>query len=128
MTRTPATHLSRRTPRTLPLLFVLALALLFALALRPAPEVMEMVESQDKIGHFVAFLFLALLGFAAWPRRVLTVAAILLLYGVAMEVGQSFTEHRHGDAWDWVADALGVAAALLVHAGFQRLRLSRAVA
>lgn len=89
-------------------LFVLALIGVFWLALMPAPEVMKLVSWQDKIEHGVLFAALMGLGALAWPRHLLTLAAILLLYGAAMEVAQSFTGYRFGDVWDWLADALGI--------------------
>ena len=55
---------------------------------------------------------------AGWygvPRHVFVLASIalgLLAYGAAMEVAQSFTAHRVGDPWDWLADAVGLLALL----------------
>ena len=44
----------------------------------------------------------------AWPQQPLAIALGLLVYGAAMEVAQSFTTHRFGDPWDWLADAVGL--------------------
>lgn len=92
------------------IVFSAALPVVFLLALMPAPDVPVIVREQDKIGHFAAFLVLAVLGFGGWPNRSVAVCAGLLLYGLAIEVGQSLTAHRYGDPWDWVADAIGVGA------------------
>ncbi|MDO9597676.1 MAG: VanZ family protein [Azoarcus sp.] len=104
-------HLVLQNTRTLfRTLFVAALIAVFWLALQPAPDIVKLVSWQDKIEHAILFAVLMALGALAWPRHLLTVAAGLLAYGAAMEVAQSFTGYRVGDVWDWVADALGVAA------------------
>ena len=92
--------------------FVLALVAVFWLALMPAPDVARLVSWQDKIEHAALFAGLALLALAAWPQRPLAIALGLLAYGAAMEVAQSFTAHRVGDPWDWLADAVGLLALL----------------
>lgn len=102
------------------LAFIAALATVFLLALLPSPDVPMIVGAQDKIGHFAVFFVLALLGLVAWPNHALTVCAIMLLYGLAIEVAQSFTAYRQGDPWDWLADTLGVAAALLLRSFAKR--------
>jgi len=106
------TDLHRHT--TLRIAFALALAIIFLLALTPTPDTAQVIEQQDKFGHFFVFLLLGLLGLAAWPQRPYTVIVALLSYGLLMELAQSLTDHRHGDPWDWIADALGVASAWLI--------------
>lgn len=93
---------------TLRFLFVFLLFVVFWLALLPAPDVVKLVSWQDKVEHAVLFALLALFALAAWPERPLTIALGLLLYGAAMEIAQSMTEHRFGDPWDWLADAVGL--------------------
>lgn len=90
------------------LLFVLALAGAFWLALVPVPQVLHIVSWQDKIEHALLFAVLALLALAGWPRRPLAIAVGLLLYGAAMEWAQSLTSYRTGDPLDWLADAIGL--------------------
>lgn len=90
------------------LLFAIALPLVFWLALRPAPDIVQMVSWQDKVEHALLFAALALLGRAGWPHRALALALGLLAYGAAMEVAQSFTGYRVGDPLDWLADAVGL--------------------
>ncbi|WP_408646437.1 VanZ family protein [Thauera phenolivorans] len=92
------------------LAFLLALAAAFWLALMPVPEMVRLLDWQDKIEHALLFAALALLGLAAWPAQPLRVAGGLLLYGVTMELAQSMTAYRYGDPLDWLADAVGVAA------------------
>jgi VanZ family protein len=96
------------------LLFIAALAMVFVVALLPSPDVPAIVEGQDKVGHFTVFLLLTLLGLFAWPNHAFAVCASMLLYGLAIELAQSFTTYRQGDPWDWAADALGVVVALLL--------------
>lgn len=90
------------------LLFLAALPLMFWLALRPAPDIVQVVSWQDKIEHALLFAALALLGRTGWPQRPGMLALGLLAYGAAMEVAQSFTAYRVGDPLDWLADAAGL--------------------
>jgi len=62
----------------------------------------------DKAQHALAFGVLMLLGFLAYPRAFWKVAIALILYGVAIEVIQSWTGWRSGEVLDAVADAVGV--------------------
>lgn len=99
-----------RYPRLLMrILFVVALVAVFWLAVQPAPEMVKLFSWQDKVEHAILFALLMGLGVTAWPRHLLALTAVVLVYGAAMEIAQSFTSYRFGDVWDWVADALGVA-------------------
>ncbi len=111
-------------PAVLRASFALALVVVFVLALLPAPDVPKVVDWQDKVEHAVLFALLGLLGLAAWARHDRAVVLGLVAHGLLMEIAQSLTAHRHGDPWDWVADTLGVAAALLLARVFRRLRAS----
>lgn len=104
------------------LLFVGALIVAFVLALRPAPEMLPTINHFDKIQHALAFMLISLLGFGAWPGRPLMIVVVMLGYGAAMELAQSFTTYRQGDYQDWVADAVGIAAALGLRALVPGLR------
>lgn len=101
----------------LAMLFVLALIVALVLALRPAPEVLPTIAHGDKLQHALAFMLISLLGFGAWPGRPVMIVMVMLCYGAGMELAQSFTPYRQGDYQDWIADAVGVAAAL----GLRRL-------
>lgn len=100
--------------------FIAAMLLAFVAALLPPPNAPALIEGQDKLGHFAVFLVLGLIGLSAWPARAARVIGILLLYGVAMELAQSFTDHRYGDPWDWLADAAGVATAVILNRIWQK--------
>lgn len=103
-------------------LFVLALIGAFWLALRPAPDLIQIVSWQDKIEHAALFAGLLVLGSLGWQDRLFRLVIGLLCYGAAMEVAQSFTAHRVGDVWDWLADAAGLLAAGLALRLFASLR------
>ncbi|MBR0564828.1 VanZ family protein [Azoarcus sp. L1K30] len=103
-------------------LFALALIGAFWLALRPAPELIQIVSWQDKIEHAVLFAGLMVLGSLGWRDRLFRLAIGLLIYGAAMEIAQSFTTYRVGDVWDWLADAIGLLAAGLALRLFASLR------
>ncbi|HRQ57852.1 MAG TPA: VanZ family protein [Azoarcus taiwanensis] len=103
------------TPTVLRLAFAAALLSSFALALLPSPDLPAEVEHADKIAHFIAYFGLAALGLFVWPRHAFRVCVLLLAHGALVELAQSLTDYRQGDIWDWLADAAGVAAALVVH-------------
>ena len=65
----------------------------------------------DKANHALAFAVLCGLGARCWPRAGWWLLAALLAYGIAIEVAQSFTPTRMGEALDVVADAAGLALA-----------------
>lgn len=68
----------------------------------------------DKAEHFVTFFVLTLLAAAAFPRVPLVVLALWLsLFGCAIELVQALPFiHRDCDIWDWLADSVGIGAAL----------------
>ena len=68
----------------------------------------------DKLDHFAAFLALAVLARLGWPRSPRwSLAAFLLAFGVALEIGQAtLTTGRVASASDVVADLVGVALGL----------------
>jgi len=118
----PAMHpllLTCTAPDKRPLWRALLLALLAAitwLAVSPAPPP-GMDTGWDKANHLLAFGSLAFASvWAQWPqpRRWGWLMLALLAYGVGIEVAQSFLPPRQADWHDVVADALGIAAGLLV--------------
>lgn len=106
----------RLNKRLLRAAFVIALVAVFVLALLPPPPVPEVVNSQDKAGHFVVFAGLGLLGLAAWPRHAATLIVALLAYGALIEVAQMLTALRQAETLDWLADAAGIATAVVLRA------------
>lgn len=102
-----------RHPRAWLALWWLAVVLVFAVCLVPAPELPSVPRGFDKLEHFLAFFLLAASAVQLYAtRRALWCAAIgLVLLGVAIELAQfAFTRTRSMDPADVLADALGVAA------------------
>lgn len=84
------------------------------LSLVPQPPA-QAVAVPDKVGHFAAYLVLALwFGGLYGGHRRTALSGGLVLLGAALEIlqGQGFA--RQAELADLVADMLGVAAALLV--------------
>jgi VanZ family protein len=69
----------------------------------------------DKAAHFLAFYVLAVLASGAFPRRPLLLLALgLSTYGALVELIQALPfVDRDASVWDWVADTVAIAAALL---------------
>lgn len=89
----------------------------------------QVLNLWDKAQHAGGFAVLTLLGLWAYPQRAIKLLAAMLALGVGIEVAQSATGWRYGDVADWVADAVGVAAAYalwrllqVVRAGSERQR------
>ena len=105
--------LSRIPPFVVRSTFIVALVVIFALAMIPLPMVPMVVAFQDKVEHCGAFAVLMLMGWAGWPSRASRVAGGLVLYGLLIEVAQDqLTTNRVGDPLDWLADSLGIAIGL----------------
>ncbi len=68
------------------------------------------VENGDKILHFLAFGTLALLADYAFPRSRFGFTKIILLviYGLAIEVVQSYLPYRSASAADLLSDIIGI--------------------
>lgn len=78
----------------------------------------------DKLVHWGLFAITAYAGARAWlaPRQVMRVVWGLLVVGVLTEVLQAYVPGRGPSLADWAADALGVAAGVLVAVGLWRRR------
>lgn len=113
------------TARLLRAAFLIALVAVFVLALLPPPPMPEVMDSQDKAGHFLAFVGLGLLGLAAWPRQTSMLVLALLVYGALIEVAQMLTTLRQAEMLDWLADAAGVATAVVLRALRRRAAAGR---
>lgn len=85
------------------------------LSLSPVQHLPPQVFSLwDKAQHAGGFVVLTLLGLCAYPHRAMALLVAMLALGVGIEVAQSATGWRYGDVADWLADAVGVAAAYTV--------------
>ena len=85
------------------------------------------VQGNDKVAHFAAYLFLALLLATAWqlaggilmPRHLVFAWLAILAYGAFDEVTQ-IPIGRDCNIWDWTADACGAAVGLLLFVALNR--------
>ena len=100
-----------RTARTL---FWVAALFAFVMAVLPHPPEVP-GNPNDKVQHIAAFVTLTLLGSFAYPAMPLVNLLLRLsLCGAGIEVVQAIPAlHRDSDIWDWVADTLAIAVALL---------------
>ncbi len=102
-------------PKLLRLVFWLSLAALTIASLVPVELLPPQAASVwDKAQHALGFAWLAALGLACYPRAPALVAGGLLVWGGAIELMQWGTGWRYGEWVDWLADAVGIAAAYLV--------------
>lgn len=100
-----------RRPRLWLGLWWLAIAVVVVVCLVPAPDLPTVPDNADKLEHLLAFALLAAAAAQLFTtRRALLLAGCgLVLLGIAIECAQgAFTSTRSMDAWDAVADALGV--------------------
>ena len=100
--------------RALQLAFWAALVFTFVAAVMPARNAPQLFP-WDKAEHFAAFYVLTVLAAAAFPqRRLLLLAVLLSAFGALIELVQALPiVNRDADLWDWVADTIAIAAALL---------------
>ena len=76
----------------------------------------------DKAQHAVAFGVLMLFGYFGYPACFWRVAIGLTLYGVMIEIIQSWMGWRQGDVIDALADAVGVLLMSLIIKAYQSYR------
>ncbi len=103
-------------------LFWSALGVITFLALWPMQDT-GVTTGWDKSNHVLAFLVLAWLLDGAWPRHLSLVwkLALLLGYGLAIEVVQGLLAYRELSLWDWFSDGLGLLAYGLLRPWLQSL-------
>ena len=103
----PRNERAVRLFRTATLICAVAVAWL---AFRPAVEV-EAGLPWDKANHAIAFAVLTFLAGRGWPRLPPPVLVLIMLAaGIGVELVQGLPQvGRDADAWDVVADAVGIA-------------------
>lgn len=97
---------------------LLSLAVLFA----PASDVPSAPRGVDKVVHLSLFLALALTSRWAGVRRPVTAGALLLYAAVSEVLQGTDLVGRDAEVLDWVADAAGVLAGLLLWSVLSRPR------
>jgi VanZ family protein len=101
--------------------YATANAILLYLCLAPT-SMLPKEHLWDKAEHSISWAVLAGVGLLLWPAKPRAVAIYALFLGALVEVLQAIMPlGRDGDWRDWVADSVGVAAALLVWAVTRRL-------
>lgn len=102
--------------------FVLTAAAILWFSLKPMPG--QSTSHIDKLEHFTAYAGLTLLGFLALGRSSARLVAIVLLFGVGVEIAQALMPTgRTGSVLDALANTAG---ASLVWAGWAWMARSRA--
>lgn len=77
--------------------------------LMPSQSIPKSVIFWDKLQHSIAFFMLMLTGSMAYSAYNKHIFFYLILYGASIEIMQEFfTKSRNGDAYDLVADTVGI--------------------
>lgn len=118
-------HWPHRWPRPLRLaLYGLAVAILLYLTNAPQAD-LPGVKADDKLEHATAWFVLTMAGYVLSPARRWAIPVFAALFGVLVEVLQGVLRFgRDAELGDWLADCVGVAAAMLVFWTWRRLRPS----
>ncbi|MEC9376140.1 MAG: VanZ family protein [Pseudomonadota bacterium] len=92
--------------RFIGLLFLIGV---LAISLWPFSEQSEMLVFNDKLIHFVTFAFLMIWFTGVFKRTsYLKIFLFLFLYGLSIEIIQSFTTYRFMSLGDLLADLVGL--------------------
>jgi len=92
----------------------------------PDPDSPPIID--DKLAHFIGnFGITGSLYIAAFCRKYTLLAAIMLIYALAIELVQWTLPDRYFSLWDMLANALGIAAALSLMAWLQRAQIIKNV-
>lgn len=102
------------------LAFWCLLSVITVMSLTPVAHLPRAFDIWDKAQHAAGFGVLTMTGVCAYHGGPWRWVVAMGLYGAGIELAQAATGWRTGDALDWVADMVGVAAALLVRAGLAR--------
>lgn len=92
------------------LFFWLAIVAVTLLSLLPINAPQELVSGQDKIHHSIVYGALYFLAICAYGFRfsIWGIGAILVLFGLLMEIAQSMIAYRYGDPFDLLANTSGI--------------------
>ena len=97
------------------LLFWVAMAGSYMLAILPSDDVPKLTPFGDKSNHTLAFAVLTLLLLYAYRSRYFSAFAWMLLYGIFIEISQLFAINRSSEVLDVVADVSGVLAGIAIY-------------
>lgn len=99
-------------------------AIAFAVAMALLPHPPNLIETNDKAKHMLAFATIAALGAWSYPRaELLRIGERLSFLGALIEVLQAIPSlHRDCDIFDWIADTAAIAVTLIIVWGTRRVR------
>lgn len=102
-------HLSKYKGRTVAqLMFVMYVLLLITVSLVSTPNVGIDTGHLDKVVHCMMYLMFVLIGWYAFPSRVLYVVILSVLLGIAIEYCQGVMKtNRHSDFVDIIFNIIG---------------------
>ena len=94
----------------------LSIILVSYLSLTPHIQIPYEFNGADKLGHFLAYLWLGILPFFGFARlRVaFTGALLMILLGVGLEFAQSYVPGRNFSVADMAADCAGVVSGIFL--------------
>lgn len=109
------------------LLFILDWLLLTVLALQPASGAPGPLHA-DKVMHFIAYLQLTGFAYIITPhmRYFHGMCAVIVLYGLGIEIIQGFLPTREASVGDFLANTLGVLMAVVLVRWIEAKRALRA--
>lgn len=93
--------------------FMIYTALISYASLRPTAS--STIDNWDKVAHVVAYFIFALIGYrlVSSRRHYLYLCLGIMVYGVLMELGQSYMPGRMMSIHDVLANCVGVAIAVV---------------
>lgn len=129
MSHGPLTDFLARNGRTLRKLcragFAVSILAIIVLSLLPGDDLPDF-DLSDKIGHFIAYAEISLLGILGYRARTGTVLAAVAALGGVLEIGQMYVPSRSTDIADFAVNCLGIltgyAAARLTGMAFKTSR------
>lgn len=96
-------------------LYFSACILFFIFALIPINSLSDQITVNGPLKHIAAFCLLAWLQFRAFPSTsTLQQIALLLAFGVLIEIAQAFIPYRTASLVDLAMDAIGIAVFYIV--------------
>jgi VanZ family protein len=106
------------------IVFLFYIMLIAVVSLVPSDSRSLPVKHIDKVGHFLAYVLMAVLALVSYEKRGGQISAVLLTVVIAilLEWGQSFVPGRLATLTDGVTNILGLLAGVLLY-GFYFRRL-----
>jgi VanZ family protein len=104
------------------IIFWAAMAFALYMALSPAPP--DIIDTNDKVQHMLAFATLTIFAVIGFPKmELLRIGERLSFLGALIEVAQSIPAlHRDCDITDWIADTVAIVIVLLITLAIRRDR------